>query len=181
MITVSELCVAEICKLQMAVTGNCSSLSQVALHASLQYIMSEPESLDKVTDYYYKRTKLVVHSLNAIGQRHFNGFTIAIQPEATFYVVGDFSCLPSSIVKNDIDLQQYFRDMYKYGTTNTGVALVPGSAFGIDTKLKYLRFSCAAEIDDIEKAMEVIEEAIIKILQAHHHNSSSSSIAGVIV
>jgi aspartate/methionine/tyrosine aminotransferase len=43
--------------------------------------------------------------------------------------------------------------------------VVPGSAFGMDPADKYIRFSCATDMKDLELAMEVIEEAIEELIK----------------
>jgi len=65
--------------------------------------------------YYLQRVSFVVASLNQIGKSLLNGALIASQPTATFYVMADFSSIPSEVAKTDIELQEFFRDMYKNG------------------------------------------------------------------
>ncbi len=50
--------------------------------------------------------------------------------------------------------------MYKKGSHNTGVAVVPGCAFAMNPQDKWIRFSCAVDMKDLELAMQIIEEAI---------------------
>jgi aspartate/methionine/tyrosine aminotransferase len=54
--------------------------------------------------------------------------------------------------------------MYKTGSRKIGVACVPGIAFGMDSKQKLIRFSCAVSMQELELAMDIIEEAIQMIL-----------------
>ncbi len=81
---------------------------------------------------------------------------------STFYLMVQFSALP---LENDRAIQEYFRDEYKNGELKTGVAVVPGCAFSLDSKLKYIRFSCAVEWEDLKLAMNIIEKAIQRLAE----------------
>ncbi len=58
-----------------------------------------------------------------------------------------------NVIKNDTQLVTYLLQV-------AGVAVVPGSAFGIDERSGYLRFSCANSLDDLQQAMSNITRAI---------------------
>jgi len=68
------------------------------------------------SSHYNQRVARVTEGLNQIGARFLNNAIIASAPQATFYVMADFSALPESVAKTDIELQELFRDMYKRGT-----------------------------------------------------------------
>lgn len=63
-------------------------------------------------------------------------------------------------METDIELQEYLRDMYKTSKEGIGVAVVPGSAFGMNPKDKLIRISCAQELTDLKAALDVIEHAV---------------------
>ncbi|MNE75110.1 aspartate aminotransferase [compost metagenome] len=67
-------------------------------------------------------------------------------------------------MKTDEQIQQFFRDMYIHGSRKTGVACVPGVAFGMNPTQKLIRFSCAVEMNDLVEAMDIIQEAVEMIL-----------------
>ena len=129
--------IESVIKLQTACSANASIISQRGLKASLEYLMSEPQALLDVARYmpphalealldavantaasshYNQRVARVTEGLNQIGARFLNNAIIASAPQATFYVMADFSALPESVAKTDIELQELFRDMYKRGT-----------------------------------------------------------------
>ena len=129
--------IESVIKLQTACSANASIISQRGLKASLEYLMSEPQALLDVARYmpphalealldavantaasshYNQRVARVTEGLNQIGARFLNNAIIASAPQATFYVMADFSALPDSVAKTDIELQELFRDMYKRGT-----------------------------------------------------------------
>lgn len=99
--------------------------------------------------------------LNEIGAKYLKGAVIAQQPEATFYVFANFQALESAAT--DEAIQQYFRDMYKHGSKQTGVACVPGVAFGMNSNEKWIRFACAVDMEDLANAMDIVEEAVQKM------------------
>ncbi len=87
---------------------------------------------------------------------------MAQHPQSTFYVFTNFSPLlaKSSIIKTDIDLIKYFRDMCDKGSAKIGVSCVPGSAFGLQPDDLFVRFSCAVDLDALNSAFDIIDEAI---------------------
>jgi aspartate/methionine/tyrosine aminotransferase len=164
-------------KVQMACSANASILSQEGLRASLSYILENPLVLRDVASHYRERTDYVVQRLNKMGQNFPSASNkiVAKKPDSTFYVFADFSGLGDH-VSSDMDIQQIFRDMYKTGSRKIGVACVPGIAFGMDSKQKLIRFSCAVSMQELELAMDVIEEAIQMILTEASQESINPSI-----
>jgi aspartate/methionine/tyrosine aminotransferase len=157
----NQFCVDSMIKVQQACTANASILAQEGLYASLSHVIQNPQVLQEVSSYYQERTKYTVDRLNSIGQKYLNGSVIAKQPEATFYVFADFSALKQT----DVEIQEFFRDMYKNGSKKIGVACVPGVAFAMESEQRLIRFSCAVEMSQLEIAMDVIEEAVQLLLE----------------
>ena len=132
------------------------------LRASLIHVTANPSVLTDVYTHYSARTNLAISRLEAISAKYFAGFVMAQPPQSTFYVFANFSPLlaNSSIIRTDIDLIKYFRDMCNKGSTTTGVACVPGSAFGLQPEDLFVRFSCAVDLDALNSAFDIIDEAM---------------------
>jgi aminotransferase len=164
--------IPELTKLQMAVTANASSVGQIGLQASLEHVLTSPQALQRVHEYYRERTNFCVDRLNAIANKYFNTpdgaaaaaaaaspIVVARHPTSTFYVLADFSrCWPG--LKTDREVQELLRDQYRLSPKQVGVACVPGCAFALRPEDKLVRFSCAVEMPVLVAAMDVVEEAV---------------------
>jgi aminotransferase len=151
----------EILKVQAACTANACSVAQIGLQASLQHILDHPEALEQTYAYYKQRTSFCVRRLNEIGSRYFSlsHALVAAQPSGTFYVLASFAGWTT--MQDDRAIQVFLRDQYHLNPAlKTGLACVPGCAFALDSKLKLVRFSCAVEMDVLEEAMNIVEEAV---------------------
>ncbi len=130
-------------KIQSQSTTNPSSVSQAAAVEALNGDQSfiNPRALE-----FKKRRDFVVNALNNI-----KGLT-CVNPEGAFYVFPNCKKLMNKktssgkIIKNDTDFATYLLE-------ETGVAIVQGSAFGLEG---YFRISYAT-------SMEILEKAVIKI------------------
>jgi aspartate aminotransferase len=130
-------------KIQSQSTTNPSSVSQAAAVEALNGDQSfiNPRALE-----FKKRRDFVVNALNNI-----KGLT-CVNPEGAFYVFPNCKKLMNKktssgkIIKNDTDFATYLLE-------ETGVAIVQGSAFGLEG---YFRISYAT-------SMQILEKAIIKI------------------
>jgi aspartate aminotransferase len=130
-------------KIQSQSTTNPSSVSQAAAVEALNGDQSfiNPRALE-----FKKRRDFVVNALNNI-----KGLT-CVNPEGAFYVFPNCKKLMNKktssgkIIKNDTDFATYLLE-------ETGVAIVQGSAFGLEG---YFRISYAT-------SMQVLEKAVIKI------------------
>lgn len=173
-----EQMIRHMTNIQMACSANACIVSQIGLQASLTHVMNHPREsmLQHVSQHYGERTRYTVHRLNQLCAKHrlpdVDTATtrsvprVAREPSATFYVFANFSSLlPDECgISTDEQIQQFFRDMYLHGSLKTGVACVPGVAFGMDPRQKLIRFSCAVDMKDLETAMDIIEEAVELIL-----------------
>ena len=130
-------------KIQSQSTTNPSSVSQAAAVEALNGDQGfiNPRALE-----FKKRRDFVVNALNNI-----KGLT-CVNPEGAFYVFPNCKKLMNKktssgkIIKNDTDFATYLLE-------ETGVAIVQGSAFGLEG---YFRISYAT-------SMQILEKAVIKI------------------
>lgn len=127
-------------KIQSQSTSNPTSISQVAAEAAL----SGPQAcIDEMLTAFKERHDYVVGRLNRIPGIH------CLPTDGTFY------CFPSiqdalnniSGVENDVELAEYLIEQ-------AGVALVPGSAFGLNG---HVRLSIATSMDNLTAALDRLE------------------------
>ena len=129
--------------LQSQSTSCASSISQAAAEAALSSTCLELPQMNKQ---YKERHDFVVSELNQI-----NG--VECKPtDGTFYVFPSFINFieKSEIVSNDKELALYILEKSK-------VAVVPGSAFGIEG---HIRISIAIDIDSLKAAMERLKNTL---------------------
>lgn len=158
--------VAELVKVQVACTGNSSSVSQAGLSASLKFLMENPCTLHQVSAYYGDRTSLVVERLTAVAQLLGLGSVCCLppgreRPDGTFYVWACFRELRKQskhpAVDSDVALVQFLRSRHAEDDEHVGVACVPGSAFRMEPSELYVRFSCARDdLADLEAAVAAV-------------------------
>ena len=130
-------------KVQSQSTSNPCSVSQAAAVAALN---GEQQCVTNMCHEFKKRHDFIIDSLKNIPN------VTAINSHGTFYSLINFNqAIKELSFKDDIELSSYLLEQ--------GVALVPGSAFGV---LGYLRLSYAASEDNIAKAMERIATALNK-------------------
>jgi len=130
-------------KIQSQSTSNPTSISQVAAQAALE---GPQDCVQKMRVAFKERHDYVVKRLNAMPG------VSCLATDGTFY------CFPSmqeaiagiDEVKNDLDLAEYLIE-------RAGVALVPGSAFGLQG---YARISIATSMDSLEKALDRIQRTL---------------------
>jgi len=136
-------------RLQSHSTSCASSISQMAALAALN--LHKQEVKKRIEEFSYRR-KLVKEGLKKIRGIKVN------KPLGAFYIFPDFTnFLGTSYgkrqIKNSLDLANYLLD-------DAGVAVVPGSAFGLEG---YLRISYAVAIDQIKEGLEKIKKALDKL------------------
>jgi aspartate aminotransferase len=130
-------------KIQGQSTSNPTSIAQVAAQAALE---GPQECIGVMVEAFKSRHDLVVERLNAIP-----GID-CLPTDGTFYV---FPRVQDAIDKlpgihNDLELAEYLIE-------KAGVALVPGSAFGL---AGHARISIATSRDNLEKALDRIATAV---------------------
>ena len=129
--------------LQSQSTSCASSISQSAAEAALSSACLELPDMNKQ---YKERHDFVVSELNQIQG-------VECKPtDGTFYVFPSFKNFieKSEIVSNDKELALYILEKSK-------VAVVPGSAFGIEG---HIRISIAIDIDSLKNAMERLKNTL---------------------
>lgn len=126
-------------KVQSQSTSNPCSISQVAATAALTGGL---DFLTPMLTAFQQRHEFVVSSMNAI-----DGIK-CLRSDGTFYSFPNVEGMIERVegVSNDAELAKHLLD-------ETGVALVPGSAFGLEG---YLRLSFATSMENLEKAAERI-------------------------
>jgi len=126
-------------KIQGQSTSNPTSISQ---YASVAALNGDQDVLIPMLTAFKKRHDFVVQGLNAI-----DGVE-CLESDGTFYCFPQVEGLIARVndVANDAELAEYLLD-------KTGVALVPGSAFGSEG---HIRLSFATSMENLEKAIERI-------------------------
>ena len=128
-------------KIQSQSTSNPCSISQAAATAALD---GDQSSLQTMVAEFKKRHDFIVEQLNTI-----DGVN-ADPAHGAFYSFPEVSGLIARLegVNNDIEFAEYVLD-------KVGVALVPGSAFGLEG---YVRLSFATSMDNLEKAVYRLQQ-----------------------
>jgi aspartate aminotransferase len=129
--------------LQSQSTSCASSISQAAASAALNNTCHELPEMNKE---YKKRHDFVVSELNKIDG-------VECKPtDGTFYVFPSFKdyLKKNKLLSNDTELALYILEKAK-------VAVVPGSAFGIDN---HIRISIAIDMDSLKEAMKRLNTSL---------------------
>ena len=124
-------------KIQGQSTSNPTSISQYAAVTALD---GDQECLKPMLKAFEERHNYVVKALNEI-----DGVD-CIESDGTFYSFPNVEGLIKRVdaVSNDAELAEYLLE-------KTGVALVPGSAFGLDG---HIRLSFATSMENLEQSIE---------------------------
>jgi aspartate aminotransferase len=123
-------------KIQSQSTSNPTSISQVAAQAALE---GDQACIGEMLKAFKARHDFLVEALNRI-----DGIT-CLPGDGTFYVFPDMSGMIERLdgVNNDIGLAEYLLE-------HTGVAMVPGSAFGSHGNM---RLSFATSMENLQEAV----------------------------
>ena len=130
-------------KIQSQSTSNPTSISQYAAEAAL----NGPQGcIDEMLVQFKKRHDYVVERLNAMPGVE------CLPTDGTFYVFPSVKGLIDAIdgVHDDLQLAEHL-------IVNAGVALVPGTAFGLGG---HARISIATSMGNLENALDRIDKAI---------------------
>lgn len=135
--------------IQSHVTSNPNSITQYAAVEALNGPQNEIEEMIKV---FEKRRNLMVDRISQM-----DNLSI-IKPEGAFYVMINIEkyigkTVNGEIIKDSLDFSRILLEEEK-------VAVIPGSAFGLDN---YIRLSYATSEELILKGLDRIEEFITKI------------------
>jgi aspartate aminotransferase len=126
-------------KIQGQSTSNPTSISQ---HAAVAALNGDQDCLKPMLKAFKERHDFVVKSLNAI-----DGVE-CLESDGTFYSFPNVEGLIARVegISNDAELATLLLE-------KTGVALVPGSAFGLNG---HIRLSYATSMENLEKSLERI-------------------------
>lgn len=136
-------------KIQSQSTSNPTSIAQAA---ALEAIRGPQETVAAMVREFHKRRDVIVERLNAI-----DGITCR-KPEGAFYVFPNVSGLFNKTANgkklaSPCDVADYLLEEAK-------VAAVPGEDFG---SREHIRFSYATSLEDIEKGMARMRDAVAKL------------------
>ena len=134
-----------ISKIQSQSTTNPSSISQAA---AVEALNGNQDFISIRAKAFEERRDFVVNTLNSI-----NGIK-CLKPDGAFYV---FPSCKKLIGKKDINGKKIENDtdFVQSLLENNGIAVVQGSAFGLDG---FFRISYATSMDNLEKAMKRIKD-----------------------
>ncbi len=133
--------IAAMNKIQGQSTSNPTSVAQAAAVAALN---GDQGVIGPMRKAFKERHDYVVERLNAM-----RGVS-CLKAQGTFYAFPDMrQAIKNLGLENDVALAEHF--------IKAGVALVPGSAFGLDG---YARISYATSMANLEKAMDRLEKAL---------------------
>jgi len=130
-------------KIQSQSTSNPSSISQAA---AVEALNGTQDFIQERSDAFKERRDFVVNSLNNI-----KGIS-CLKPNGAFYV---FPSCKDLLSKKDIrgNKLKTDTDFVKSLLENSGVAVVQGSAFGLEG---FFRISYATSMENLKKALEKI-------------------------
>ena len=130
-------------KIQSQSTSNPTSISQVAAQAALE---GSQECIQEMLVSFKERHDYVLDRLNKIP-----GID-CLPSDGTFYLFPSIQGALAAIdgVSTDVELAEYLIE-------NAGVAVVPGSAFGLGG---HMRLSIATSQENLENALDRIEKAL---------------------
>lgn len=139
-------------KIQSHTTSNACSISQ---KASLEALRGPQYEVSKMAAEFQRRRNYVLMRLQTIP--HISCF----KPQGAFYLFPNFSSYYDKEFKN-VQVRNSYGLAY-YLLKEAKVAIVPGDAFGADN---HIRISYATSIDNLEKGMDRIIDAVARLKTA---------------
>ncbi len=130
--------------LQSHATSNPCSISQ---KAALEALTGPQDSIKQMADEFVKRRNYVYEEMSKLP-----GFKL-VKPEGAFYAFPDVSGAFTNEVNDSFKFTEFLMEKAK-------IAVVPGGAFG-EAGNKYIRFSYASSMEDIEKGIRRIRDALL--------------------
>ena len=127
--------------MQSHLTGNACTFAQ---HGCLA-------AFDLGEEYYAKVREIMQRKRN-LAYELANGFSSCKKPKGAFYLFLDMTEHIEKLNMNSAD------ELVEHLLKNNNVAVVPGSAFGID---KYIRISYATDEESIKEGFKRIKEGLI--------------------
>lgn len=141
---------AEITEAMSTIQSQCTSNpTSIAQWASVEALTGPQEDVSVMAAEFEKRRNYIVDALNSLPQVE------CFKPSGAFYVFprisGYFgSSHKGKVIRNSVDLTQFLLEEAR-------IAVVPGAAFEADP---YIRISYATSMEQIEKGMERMAEAV---------------------
>jgi aspartate aminotransferase len=140
--------------IQSQSTSNPASVSQ---KAAIEALRGPQDSVKKMVEEFDRRRKYMVKRLNRM-----EGVS-CIMPRGAFYAFPNVSSLYGKSFDGKVIKDSY--DMAGYLLEEAKVAIVPGDPFGAD---EYIRLSYATSMENIEKGLDRIGEALGKLRSTTH-------------
>lgn len=139
-------------KIQSHSTSNPCSISQMA---SVEALKGPQHEVSRMRSEFQRRRNYVLMRLQSIPQ------ISCFKPQGAFYLFPNFSSYYEKEFNNVLIRNSY--GLAYYLLKEAKVAIVPGDAFGADD---YIRISYATSIENLEKAMDRIIEAVSRLKTA---------------
>ena len=144
--------ISDMSKIQSHTTSNPCSVSQ---RASLEALRGPQHEVSKMISEFQRRRNYVLMRLQTIPQ------VSCFKPQGAFYLFPNFSAYYDKEF-NNVQIRNSYGLAY-YLLKEARVAIVPGDAFGTDD---YIRMSYANSMENLEKAMDRIIEALSQLKPA---------------
>ncbi|MDB2105210.1 pyridoxal phosphate-dependent aminotransferase [Clostridium paraputrificum] len=144
---------AEVIKLMTSVQSHVTSnTNSIAQYAGVEALNGPKNEIEKMVKKFEERRNLMIDRIKSI-----TGLSI-IRPEGAFYVMINLEnylgkSINENVINNSVDFSRELLEHEK-------VAVIPGSAFGLD---KYIRLSYATSEELILKGLDRIESFLNKL------------------
>lgn len=144
---------AEVIKLMTSVQSHVTSnTNSIAQYAGVEALNGPKDEIEKMVKKFEERRNLMIDRIKSI-----TGLSIII-PEGAFYVMINLEnylgkSINENVINNSVDFSRELLEHEK-------VAVIPGSAFGLD---KYIRLSYATSEELILKGLDRIERFLNKL------------------
>ena len=144
---------AEVIKLMTSVQSHVTSnTNSIAQYAGVEALNGPKDEIEKMVKKFEERRNLMIDRIKRI-----TGLSI-IRPEGAFYVMINLEnylgkSINENVINNSVDFSRELLEHEK-------VAVIPGSAFGLD---KYIRLSYATSEELILKGLDRIESFLNKL------------------
>lgn len=144
---------AEVIKLMTSVQSHITSnTNSIAQYAGVEALNGPKDEIEKMVKKFEERRNLMIDRIKNI-----TGLSV-IRPEGTFYVMINLKnylgkSINENVINNSVDFSRELLEHEK-------VAVIPGSAFGLD---KYIRLSYATSEELILKGLDRIESFLNKL------------------
>ena len=136
--------IAKMGSIQSQLSSNVNSITQMAC---LKAIGTKTDDVENMRVQFEKRKDFMVKELTNIEN------VSCTTPQGAFYAFPNISSFLGKSIKNDVDFCTFMLEKFF-------IALVPGSAFGADS---YVRFSYANSMENLKKGIDRFKEGLSSI------------------